>query len=248
MRYSLKQGQAGPLLFLWALGIAVFILLNHSWALLPWTFVVLALVYGMMRSYLDNRQVREQLLRSALEMKSRRHESWDSTLWSSAPIQQGAGFLVSAALDVDDMEKEHGRDPDLRRAFADAYSMLWLQYSLAQNAEQLERGLRRAGPSYPLTPGLTGQDSEVTMAMGPSRSSQEALEELKTQAQTRVNEVHEQLEAFLPALRALKKHDVCSYQLAAAELSRETADVLARIQVRAGSHLTSRPVWAGRPT
>ncbi len=143
LSYSLKQGQAGPLVFLWALGIAAFILLELHWGLLLfWTIVVLALVYGMARSYWGDRQVRQQLLRSALERHWRGQESWDSALWMSVPIQQGAHVLVLAALDVGDLEKERGPDADLRRAFADACGMLWLQYSLAKNAEQLERGLR----------------------------------------------------------------------------------------------------------
>ena len=64
--------------------------------------------------------------------------------------------------------------------------------------------------------------------------SQEAVAELTTQARTRVNEAHEQLEAFLPALRVLQDYNVRSYQIAAAELSRETADVLGRMQARVG--------------
>ena len=239
LSYSLQQGQAGPLVFLWALGIAAFILLNLHWALLLfWTIVVLALVYGMARSYWGDRQVRQQLLRSALERQWWGQESWDSTLWTSVPIQKGAHVLVLAALDVDDLEKERGPDVDLRRAFAHACGMLWLQYSLAKNAQELERSLRRSRYSYPVNPGLssadTGVDTEVTVPSEPPKVRREAVAELTTQAQTRVNEAHEQLEAFLPALRGLKDHNVRSYQIAAAELSRETADVLGRMQARIG--------------
>lgn len=235
LSYSLKQGQAGPLVFLWALGIAAFILMSLHWAwLLFWTIVVLTLVYGMVRSNLGDRQIRQQLLRSALERQWWGQESWDSTLWMSVPIQQGAHVLVLAALYVDDLEKERGPDADLRRAFADACGMLWLQYSLAKNAEQLERSLRLARSGSPVTPGLSSVDTEVTVPVELSKVSQEAVAELTTQARTRVNEVHDQLEAFLPALRVLKDHNVRSYQIAAAELSRETADVLGRMQARIG--------------
>lgn len=240
LSYSLKQGQAGPLIFLWASGIAAFILLNLNWALLLfWTIVVLALVYGMARSYWGDRQVRQQLLRSALERQWWAQESWDSTLWMSVPIQQGAQVLVLAALVVSDLEKERGPDADLRRAFSDACGMLWLQYWLAKNAEQLENSLRLAASSYPVTTGHsiidTSVDTEVTVPVTvPPQVSQEAVAELTTQAQTRVKEVHEQLEAFLPALRVLKDHNVRSYQIAAAELSRETADVLGRMRARIG--------------
>lgn len=235
LSYSLKQGQAGPLVFLWALGIAALIFLDLHWALLLfWTIVVLTLVYGMARSYSGDPQVRQQLLGSALERQWWGQESWDSTLWMSVPIQRGAQVLVLAALDVDDLEKERGPDPDLRLAFADACGMLWLQYSLAKNAEQLERGLRLTRYSYPVPPGLSSQDSEVTVPMEPPQVRQEAVAELATQAQTRVNEAQEQLEAFLPVLRVLKDHEVRSYQMAAAELSRETADVLGRMQARIG--------------
>ncbi len=233
--YSLKQGQAGPLVFLWALGIAAFILLDLHWVLLLfWTVVVLTLVYGMARSYWGDRQVRQQLLGSALERQWWGQESWDSSLWMSVPIQQGAHDLVLAALDVDDLEKERGPDADLRRAFADACGMLWLQYSLAKDAEQLERGIRLSRYSYSVTPGLTSGDPELTVPVESLQVSQEAVAELATQAQNHVNETQEQLEAFLPALRVLKDHNVRSYQIAAAELSRETADVVGRIQARIG--------------
>lgn len=85
-----------------------------------------------------------------------------------------------------------------------------------------------------MPPGLSSQDSEVTVPMEPPQVRQEAVAELATQAQTRVNEAQEQLEAFLPVLRVLKDHEVRSYQMAAAELSRETADVLGRMQARIG--------------
>ena len=152
----------------------------------------------------------------------------------SAPIQQGAHALVLAALDVDDLEEERGPDADLRRAFADACGMLWLQYSLAKDAEQLERSLLLAKLNYPVTSGPFSVDPEVTVPVEMAQVRQEAVAEFTAQARTRVNEVHEQLEAFLPALRGLKNHNVRSYQIAAAELSRETADVLGRMQARIG--------------
>ena len=65
--YARRQGHLGPLVFVWALGIAVFVLLPGSalvFGVLS-TIVVLALGFGKMRSYLGDRQIREQLLHSA---------------------------------------------------------------------------------------------------------------------------------------------------------------------------------------
>ena len=146
--------------------------------------MVLAFGYGMIRSYLGNRKVREQLLHSALEGQCLGPESWDASLWMSVPIRKGTDILVIAALDVYELEKERGPDSDVRRAFSDACSMLWLQYSMSKNAEELERSLRLASSGYPVDPRAPGADTEVTMAVGPLQKN---------------------LEAFLPALQVLKE-------------------------------------------
>ena len=235
LRYAVTQGQLGQLIFLWTLGIAAFVFFKSPWALgLVWTMVVLALGYGMTRSYMGSRQVRQQLLHATLEWQCLRQESWDASIWKSAPIRKGTDILVTAALDVDDMEKEHGPDADLRRAFVDAYGMLWLLYSLAKNAEELDRSLRLVDSGYPVDPSLPGEDTEVTVPGIPIQRNVEAVEELTTQAHSRADEVSEQLEAFLPALQVLKEQKAHFYQLAAAELAKETADVVGRMRARAG--------------
>ena len=245
-RYALTQGQVGPLVFLWALGIAVFVLLpslaplgadgfQPIWVfMLPWTMVVLAIGYGMVRSYLGDRQACEQLLHSALERQCLRREFWDLSLWTGVRIHRGTDILVEAALDIDELEQGPGPDLDLRRAFGDACSMLWLQYSLTKNAEELERNLGAVGSGYPVAPGLSGTDPETTVAVGTLQRDLEAAQELTTQARSQADEASEQLVAFLPALQTLKGQGAHCYQLAAAELAQETADVLERMRARAG--------------
>ena len=241
-RYALTQGQVGPLVFLWTLGLAVFVFLP-SWAplgavgfqpiwafMLLWTIVVLAIGYGMVRSYLGDRQICEQLLHSALERQCLRRESWDPALWTSARIHRGTDILVKAVLDIDELEQGSGPDLDLRRAFDDACSMLWLQYSLTKNAEELERQLRVVSSGYPAAPGLPGTDPEVTVAVATLLGDLAAAQELTTQARNQADEASEQLVAFLPALQTLKGQGVHCYQLAAAELAQETAEVLERMR------------------
>jgi len=233
-RYAVTQGQVGPLAFLWALGLAAFTFLGLDWVFwLLWTMVVVAIGYGMMRSYLGNRRVREQLLHAVLEMQCLGPEYWDASLWMSVPIRKGMDILVKAALDVDEMEKERGPDSDVRWAFADACSMLWLQYSLAKNAKELEQSLRLVSSGFPVDPRLSDTDAEATVAMGPLQKNLEAAQELTTQANSRADEVSEQLQAFLIAFQELKHQKAHSYLVAAAELAQETADVLGRMRARA---------------
>jgi len=139
-----------------------------------------------------------------------------------------------AALDVYDLEKVHGPDPDLRRAFEDAAGMVWLQYSLAKNAEEFERSLRRVGSVYAGDADLFSTEADSTMGVGPPRKDLAAVEELTTQARSLAGEVSQQLESFGPALQLIKAQKPHSYQLAAAELAQETANVLGRMQARAG--------------
>ena len=245
-RYALTQGQVGPLVFLWALGIAVFILLPSLWPsgaedfqpiwvfMLFWTIVVLAIGYGMVRSYLSDRRVCEQLLHSALERQCLMRESWEPSLWTSVRINRGTGILVEAALDIDELELGSGPDLDLRRAFDDACGMFWLQYSLTKNAEELERNLRGDGSGHPEDPGMPGTDPGATVAVGMLERDLEAAQALTAQARYQADEASEQLVAFLPALQALKGPGVHCYQLAAAELAQETAEVLERMRARSG--------------
>ncbi len=245
-RYALTQGQVGPLVFLWALGLAVFVFLpslaplgavgfQPIWVfMLLWTIVVLAIGYGMMRSYLGDRQICEQLLHSVLERQCLRGESWDPALWTSASIHRGTDILVKAALDIDDLEQGSGPDLDLRHAFDDACGMLWLQYSLTKNAEEAERNLRVVSSVYPVAPGLPGTDPQVTEAVGTLQRELVVAQELTTKARNHADEASEQLVAFLPALQILKGPGVHCYQLAAAELAQETAEVLERMRARAG--------------
>ena len=59
-RYALRQGHLGPLVFLWVLGLALFTLVWSGWVLgLLWTVAVLTIAYGLIRSYLANREVRQ---------------------------------------------------------------------------------------------------------------------------------------------------------------------------------------------
>lgn len=245
-RYALIQGQVGPLVFLWALGIAVFVLLpslrplmadglRPIWVLmLIWTVVVLVISYGMAHSYLGDRRVCEQLLHSALERQCLKRESWDPSLWTSVNINRGTDILIEAALDIDELEQGPGPDSDLRRAFDDACAILWLQHSLTKNAEELERNLRGGGSVYPTASGLPGTDSDTTVAVGTLEKELAAAQEQTTQARIQADEASEQLLAFLPALQALKGPGAHCHQLAAAELAQETADVLERMRVRAG--------------
>ena len=140
---------------------------------------------------------------------------------------------MKAALDVDEIENERGPDSDVRWAFADACSMLWLQYSLAKNAKELEQSLRLVTSGFPVDTRLSGAEAQGTVAMGPLQKNLEAAQELTAQAYTRADEVSEQLEAFLRAFQELKHQRAHSYLLAAAELAQETAEVLGRLQARA---------------
>ena len=81
---------------------------------------------------------------------------------------------------------------------------------------------------------MPGMDAEATVAVGPLQKNLEAVEELTTQARSLADEVSQQLEAFGPALQLIKAQKPHSYQLAAAELAQETANVLGRMQARAG--------------
>ena len=231
--YSVKRGQTGPLAFVWAVGLALLVFFDFHWLnLFVWSAAILALFCGMIYSYLRNRDVREQLLRYALDRQCKSHGAWEPALWRSDPMGQGIDVLVKTAMLVDEIEKKRGYDSDLRHAFAHACGLFWLKYSLARDAGILEGGLGLAGPGPELHP-LADGESAVTMPADPLQPGRAVGGELAPTAQSSENEVQDQLEALLPALRSLREKGSRSYQIAVAELSAETADVLERLRVRA---------------
>lgn len=233
-RYGLTHGHLGPLAFLWAVGVSAFVLFS-SWVLvLLWTMLVLAIAYGMLRSYLANREVQAQLLGNALERQCLRRDLWNIEVWNSAPIRNGTGILVEAALVVGQLEREHGADQDLQHSFSDSCRLLWVLYSLAKNAEDLERSLAPIASGYRVTRGVPESDLETTVAVGAFAEEKDTFEELITEARSRVDEVLQQLEEILASLNELTILGAYAYQLAASELAGETADVSVRIKARFG--------------
>ncbi len=230
--YALKQGHLGPLVFVWVLGAAVLWLLDNREFVLFWTIVILALGYGMFRSYLGNPRVREGLLRSALDGYCLARESWDSSVWASGGIKKSAEILVASALLIDEVAKRYGPDPDLLGAFNDACCLFWLQYSLAKHAAEIDRNMRMVEPTYLMNAMSAGVDAEATRPAGSAPRNPTPIEELAAEVHARVDEVAQQLGAFLQALQELKEQTSQLFQLSAADLARETAEVLARLQAR----------------
>lgn len=232
---AITEGLLWPLVFFWVVGIGVFIFALPDLLLgVVWTIVVLLIAYGMVRSNMGKRETRQRLIAAALKKQCLGQGSWDPTVWESGPIQRGKGILVTAALDLHDLEETRGPDDDLRCSYTGALDLLWLQYSLLTNAQDLERNLRLADSTYPSDAELPGVDSEVTASLGTHQRNLEAVEELATQAHSRAVEVSQQLDAFLPALQSLKSQSAHSYQVAVAELAQETATVLELLQARSG--------------
>ena len=134
VRYTLFHGVAGPLIFLWAIGLGLFLILWSSPLLAGiWTAAVLSLGFLMAASVFGDRKVLERCTRLAIERPIPLQRLGD--LSSKAALQRGVELLGEIVIKTRAIERAWGTDVYLRRVVANARDMLLLQYEAATQSK-----------------------------------------------------------------------------------------------------------------
>ena len=105
---------------------------------------------------------------------------------------------------------------------------------LAKHADELNRNMRLVGPEYFVDATSARVDVEVTMPAGSAPRNPTPVEALTSELYARVDEVYQQLGVFQHLLQELREQAYQAFHRGAADLARETAEVLARLQARTG--------------
>lgn len=224
--YTLLRGQGGPLLLLWSVGIAVFLLSNLWVYALPLTGAMLAFGFGAMRGYLKDRQVQEILFRSIIEKRYPRQKLTDAGLQSS--VQRGIDIFVEIALKITEIEKVPGKNLSLRRVLTDADGMLSLQYESAKQAEEFDRGLRLIGSGYGVGTDLKPTRPEATEAGRLREQNITVIRKEAGQARSLARDIVQQLETLMLQIFQLEQR--ASDIVRTEEFARETEETLGKIQ------------------
>lgn len=227
--YTLLRGQGGPLVFVWALGTGLLLVLPGGDLVYPlvWTGAMAVLGAGMTLGYNRSREVWKHLLQSIVARRFPRQKLSDAAL--QAGMQKGIDMFVESALKATEIERAHGEDPQLRRALADAYGMLSLQYESAQQAEEFERGLRlmesdRQGDGEP------NQRLEEAEAARLHRENLAAIRKEAAQARSLAADICQQQETLM--LRVFQLEKLPQVRLLTAALAQETGEILETIQAK----------------
>ena len=230
-RYALLQGQGGPLVFLWTLGVSLFLLvLNLPVYALIWTGVILGIGFSMARAYLNDHKVRQLLLRSAIPKRFPTQTLSDAAL--QATVQKGAEIFLEIALKVADMGKAHGQNLELRRVLANAYGMLVSQYESAKDTEGFDRRLQLIGSDYVVSTRLDDLEAEVTVDVGVLQKDITETKEKAALARSLADEVSRHLDALASMLQVLQVDKAPRDIGQTTELVRETEDVLGKIRAK----------------
>ena len=147
VRHTLFQGVAGPLAFLWAIGLGLFLIL-WSLPLLAgiWTVVVLLLGSLIAASYFSDRKVLELCTRLVIERHILLEKLRD--LPSRTALQRGVDLLAEIVVKVRTFERGHGPDLRLRRVVANAHAMLLLLHEAASRADDNLAEMRQFSPEF----------------------------------------------------------------------------------------------------
>lgn len=144
LRYTFLRGQGGALVFLWSLGIAVFItVLSAPLYAVPWTLANAGFIAFIARGYARSRAVREELIRSIMERRYPGSQLTDKGLQTG--LQNAVSLYAEIALKIAEIERGRGADADLRQILADSDGMLSLQFASSKQAEEFERALEMIG-------------------------------------------------------------------------------------------------------
>jgi len=221
----LSEGPGGPLVFLWALGTAAFLVpLGLPLLILPLSVTAVAIGWGMLVEYARDHAVRARLVRSVIQERCRPPDVPDPALhWR---LNKGQHLFIEITLKV--MEGSGAdRDPSRDRLIAQAGEMLAMLYESARQAKEFDRVLEIVGESQAVL--VTGaQRSLVRQLPGLLGTNAAALRQEAEHASDLTVEVVEQLQTLLLQLTQLGVQAIDLVR--GAEFSREAREALERMQ------------------
>ena len=142
-RSMISQGPGGPLVFLWALGAAVFLVpIDLPVLIVPLTATAAAIAWRMFEEYARDREVQGRLARQVVDAHCPRPTLSNPSLQSR--LAEGRGLFIEITLKV--IEGDAGATDSSRdRLMRQAGEMLAMLHESARQAQELDRVLAIVG-------------------------------------------------------------------------------------------------------
>jgi hypothetical protein len=226
LRYAFLRGQGGALVFVWTVGLALFIpLLNLPLFAVLWTLATLGLGVMMVRNYSNNDAVQALVIRAITESNLPIEDLSDAVLRTN--LHKSIDIYMEIVQKVSEIRKLHGVDPDLRQVLVDSFMMLSMQFETSKQAEELERALslidatdRMASPAQ--------SPHESTRASRLYQQSLAAIEKEAAEARSLAGEIFKHLETLLLQVFQMewRASDIVQIQ----EFARQSEETIKRMQ------------------
>jgi hypothetical protein len=220
LRYTFVQGHGGPLVFVWTVGIGLFLIIwtYPTYAVL-WTVAVAVLAGLIIRDYRRSPTVMARVSRSFLE--ARFPVQHLTNAHHRDALNNGMNLFLEVLRKLGEMERSGSLDEALTETVADMDRLLVLQYESAQQAEELERLLHLIGAEP--GGGTSGGRKAAATDEGPDdlrRHNLEAAWHEVDEANRLVDLIGQHLETIM---------------LQVFRIDRQPLDVLGAVSVRRGS-------------
>lgn len=142
-RHTFYEGQGAPLLFLWAVGLAVFLVpLDAPLLVIPWSGLAVGIGWLMVRDAQRNQALRARLTGALLEQRFPASVFADPML--RARVGRGQALFVEISIKVAEAAG-HADRPSRNHVLAHACEMVAMQYQTARQTHEFARVLEIAG-------------------------------------------------------------------------------------------------------
>jgi hypothetical protein len=224
VRSMLSEGPCGPLVFLWALGTAAFVLLGLPLLILPLSAAAVAIGWRMLTEYARDQRVRARLVRSVIRARCPPPNIPDPALqWR---LDKGQHLFIEITIKVMEGPRTN-RDLSRERLVAQAAEMLATLYESARQVQEFDRVLEIVGEA-PAEPVKSAERSIARELPGLLGTNAAALRREAEHASDLTGEAVEQLQTLLLQLTQLGVQAIDLVRTA--EFGREAREALERMQ------------------
>ena len=228
-RYFFGRGPGGPVLFLWTVGMGLFLFVFQlpTFALV-WTCAAVVLVVLALLTFRRDPNVWREMIRSSIGERFPRHPFADQSL--RATVQKSTDVWIEVALKVRSSRKTGRPWAELDRIPKAAFELLSLQYELALKQAELVSGLALIVP-----------DDDDAVVVGPRNENVEATQNEVAEVGALVVEIGQRLETLM--LRVLQLENSPDIVGGATDLADEVEGAVAGARERAASlHQVAHPL------